>query len=554
MGNLRFAKPAPATKNSTLQTGQYGNACPQSAPIGINIVGAGASTPLGAAIDNIIGKLYTPVLNGDTPLLPGGAEDCLFLDVYVPGKAVRNPGRYKLPVIHWFFGGGYVLGSKNQLQPFLPWYDGSGLIGQSGNNVIFVASNYRLGALGFLAGSTMEKTGTPNAGLWDQRAALQWTKDNIGLLGGDASQITAMGESAGASSIMHHLIFNGGTTDPIFTKAVFQSPAFLPMVDRKGSLESVYQNFSALAGCVGGDMNCLRSASSDSIIKANRLLNSHAAAGTFMVGPSPDGSLIRQTPSLEFASGNYWKNLQSIMVTHTSDEATIFVDGSVKTDSQATSYLAALFPQYAVKAGLSQILANRYPGIDTPNSPFSTENQRINAITRDSSFTCNVRFLAQAYPGKAYLGRYSITPGWHATDLIPLFWTNNFQDSPLGAALALAFPLITTFSEAFQSYFTSFVRSGNPNTYRKIWSLPLTINWPLAAGASSAQNMQNVVDITDLGFWNTEDDQIQLDTCRFWQQWESALTIAGGYSPPGAVVDTPFVNATQKGGASGRYF
>lgn len=519
----------------------------------MNIAGAGAATPQGAAIDDILAKLYTPVINGDTPLISGGAEDCLFLDIYVPGKAVRNPTRYKLPVIHWFYGGGYLFGSKDQLQPFLPWYDGSGLIGQSGNNVIFVASNYRLGAIGFLAGSTMEKTGTPNAGLWDQRMALQWTKDNIGLLGGDPSQITAMGESAGASSLLHHLVFNGGTTDPLFTKAVLQSPAFLPMVDRQGSLEAVYQNFSTLAGCAGGDMNCLRAASSDTIIKANRVLNSKAIAGTFIVGPSADGSLIRQTPSLEYASGNYWKNLQSIMVTHTSDESTIFVDGSIKTDDQATKYIKALFPKYAVDVGLDKILIDKYPGVDTQNSPYKNENQRINALTRDSAFTCNVRFLAQAYQGKAYLGRYSITPGWHATDLIPLFWTNGFQNSPLGNALAIAFPLITSFSEAFKSYYTSFVRTGNPNTYRKILSFPSTIDWPLASGATTSQNMKNVVDITDLGFWTTDDDQIQLDTCRFWQQWESALTIAGGYSPPGVYVDTPFVNSTVKEGASARY-
>ena len=493
------------------------------------------------------------MIDGETPLLPGGAEDCLFLDVYVPGNAVRDPDQYQLPVIHWFFGGGYVLGSKNQLQPLLPWYDGSGLISQSGNNVIFVASNYRLGALGFLAGETMEKTGTPNVGLLDQRAALQWTKDNIALLGGDPTQVTAMGESAGASSILHHLIFNGGQTDPLFSKAVLQSPAFLPMIDRKGSLETVYQNFSTLAGCAGGHISCLRAADTQTILNANRVLNSQAVAGTFMVGPAADGNLIRQTPSLELASGNYWKGLESLMVTHTSDEAAIFVDGTLKTDSDTTAFVGHLFPQYALDAGLEKILLDKYPGIDTKNSPYDTEYDRVNAITRDSSFVCNVRFLSQAYEGKTYLGRYSITPGWHATDLIPMFWSSGFQSSVLGTALEAAFPIITTFSEAFKSYFTSFVRSGNPNTYRKILSLPLTINWPLATGASSSQQAGNVVDITDLGFYLVNDNEATLDTCQFWQQWLSALTIDGGYAPPGTIVNTPFANSSELSTASSNY-
>lgn len=85
----------------------------------------------------------------------------------VPGKAIKNPSQ-KLPVVVFVYGGAYVFGSKDALQPELPLYDGTGLLAQSGNNMIFVAMNYRVGAYGFLAGTTMEKEGLPNAGLWDQ--------------------------------------------------------------------------------------------------------------------------------------------------------------------------------------------------------------------------------------------------------------------------------------------------------------------------------------------------------------------------------------------------
>ena len=201
VGDLRWAKPAPAPKNAALQSGDYGPKCPQASIKGINLLGDGTTSVAATILDTIVSDYVEPAV------INGGSEDCLFLDVYVPGAAVRSPSTTSLPVIHWFYGGGFILGSKDQLEGlYLPFYDGTGLVKQSSNNIIYVASNYRLGAFGFLAGTTMENQGLPNAGLWDQRAALQWTKDNIHLLGGDPTQVTAMGESAGAGSIMHHLV------------------------------------------------------------------------------------------------------------------------------------------------------------------------------------------------------------------------------------------------------------------------------------------------------------------------------------------------------------
>ena len=70
-------------------------------------------------------------------------QDCLFLDVYVPAKAVANPS-LKLPVVSWFYGGAYIFGGKDSFEPLLPFYDGTGLIQQSAGDIIFVASNYRV--------------------------------------------------------------------------------------------------------------------------------------------------------------------------------------------------------------------------------------------------------------------------------------------------------------------------------------------------------------------------------------------------------------------------
>ena len=262
--------------NATLQDGSYGPYCVQGAVRGLNLLGPGDQSPVGGAINQFLGGIPLPIFSG-------GDEDCLFLDVYVPGKAIRNPS-LGLPVVVWIYGGAYIFGSKDNFEPLLPFYDGSGLIYESGGEIIFVTMNYRLGAYGFLSGGTMEKEGLPNAGLWDQRAAFQWVQSYISLLGGDPSQVTAMGESAGAGSILHHLVGEGGTLDPLFSKAILQSPAYEYMWDRKGTSEAIFQQFAALADCEGGSMACLRSASAVTLVTAATALNAAVPDGSFAVG------------------------------------------------------------------------------------------------------------------------------------------------------------------------------------------------------------------------------------------------------------------------------
>lgn len=243
---------------------------------GLNFLGPGDQSPVGEAINQFLGGIPLPIFSG-------GSEDCLFLDIYVPGKAIRDPS-LGLPVIVWIYGGAYVFGSKDSFQPLLPFYDGSGLIYESSNDIIFVTMNYRLGVFGFLSGTTMENEGLPNAGLWDQRAAFQWVQSYISLLGGDPTKVTAMGESAGAGSILHHLVGEGGTLDPLFTKAILQSPAYEYMWDRKGTNEAIFQDFATYAGCKGGSMACLRSANSATLVAATIALNAAVPDGSFAVG------------------------------------------------------------------------------------------------------------------------------------------------------------------------------------------------------------------------------------------------------------------------------
>jgi carboxylesterase type B len=137
------------------------------------------------------------------------SEDCLFLNVFTPaGHASRNS---LLPVMVWLHGGAFQQGAGRR-----PEYNGRRL---AERGTIVVTINYRLGALGFLVSSSDGIFG--NFGLMDQRAALQWVKDNIRSFGGDPNNVMLFGESAGAVFTVLHLMMDGA--GKLFHKAVIQS-------------------------------------------------------------------------------------------------------------------------------------------------------------------------------------------------------------------------------------------------------------------------------------------------------------------------------------------
>jgi carboxylesterase type B len=257
LGNLRFAATQPPLNNRSagVQNGLYGNICPQ----------AFASWQIGALSLN-----------------PGASnenEDCLFLDVVVPKRVFDNKTkRDPVPVIVWFYGGGYTLGSKYAAG------NPTGLLDQSldlqSKGQIWVGFNYRLGAMGWLGGPTFAKSGTPNAGFYDQRMALKWVQDHIELFGGDPDQVTVMGESAGGGSIMHQITAYGGVEAP-FQQAILQSPAFIPRPLVSQS-ESAFQSLLKFANV--STLAELRKVDTLVLQQANKLTQALAFYGTFTFG------------------------------------------------------------------------------------------------------------------------------------------------------------------------------------------------------------------------------------------------------------------------------
>jgi carboxylesterase 2 len=141
------------------------------------------------------------------PQLPFGpieiddaSEDCLSLNVFTP--IAKPSGEEKLAVYVWIYGGRFIAGSGSQ-----PPFEGTGL---AKKGIVVVTLNYRVGILGFLATPELdEESGvgsSGNYGVLDQRAALEWVRDNITNFGGDPSKVTIGGQSAGGASTGLHVL------------------------------------------------------------------------------------------------------------------------------------------------------------------------------------------------------------------------------------------------------------------------------------------------------------------------------------------------------------
>ncbi|MGB3802179.1 MAG: carboxylesterase family protein [Lewinella sp.] len=139
-------------------------------------------------------RAVQPPVFGDMDFRSNGmSEDCLYLNVWSPAESADAA----LPVLVYFYGGGFVAGDGSE-----PRYDGASM---AEKGIVSVTVNYRLNVFGFLAhpelSAEAEYGASGNYGLLDQSAALQWVHDNIAAFGGDPERITIAGESAGSVSV-----------------------------------------------------------------------------------------------------------------------------------------------------------------------------------------------------------------------------------------------------------------------------------------------------------------------------------------------------------------
>lgn len=145
------------------------------------------------------------------PKIKHQSEDCLYLNIWKPIAASFNQ---KLPVMIWFYGGGYLNGHGSA-----ELYNPQAFAEHA--QVIVITFNYRLGALGYLNFNAIHEDYDMNCGLSDQFAALLWVNQFIEAFGGDSNNITLCGQSAGAMSIQ--ALMHQKAAQPLFHKAVLMS-------------------------------------------------------------------------------------------------------------------------------------------------------------------------------------------------------------------------------------------------------------------------------------------------------------------------------------------
>jgi para-nitrobenzyl esterase len=382
--------------------------------------------------------MMAAVMGNSAPL----SEDCLYLNVWT---AAKKPGE-KLPVMVWIYGGGFVAGMTSA-----PGYDGTRLA-QKG--VVLVSVTYRVGPFGFLAHPELTREsgkGSGCYGLLDQVAGLRWVKENIAQFGGDPSNVTIFGESAGAISVS--MLCAVPAAKGLFHRAISQSGGSLsPIKTTTNSPAGVIIPSLALAEETGKDF--LRKLGANDIhaaraLTAQQIQKTQAPMGMFW--PVADGYTLLGDQFELYEAGRF--NDTPVLIGWNSDEGAMFVHTEA-TPEGFTSYIKEGFGPAA-----DAVLA-AYPHA-TDKEAFKSSKD----IFRESAFSWNTWSWAklQTKKGKhkAFVYYFDHRNGSspeganHAAEIgfvfgnAGLFGPLRNDDLPLAGLMS--------------SYWVNFAKSGDPN-------------------------------------------------------------------------------------------
>lgn len=395
---------------------------------------------------------------------PRQSEDCLNLNVWTP--AVDAPLR---PVMVWFPGGGFVTGSGADALT-----DGTSL---AAHGVVIVTCNYRLGLFGYLAhpalSSESPEATSGNYGLLDQIAALEWVRDNIAAFGGDPSNVTVFGCSAGAASIA--LLMTSPRGKGRFHKAILQSPgafrrlATLDVAEEAG--RTLGNSIDELRARPAGDIVAMAS----QLQPARRSLT-----GPRVLRPICDGVIVPSDDRPVFESGDAAR--VPVITGNVADEGTWATHGwGIDTFDDLAEFVRADFGPAA------DDVLERYAGGGV-RSPAAT----IAALFGDTQFNLGGRGVARtmsAIEPHAYRYVFSrrrpdhTVPG-HTAEVAYVFGTldTDGADGVVDADHRL--------SAAVQRAWTQFARTGDPNgagidwpAYREATDPHLVLDDPVRASS-----------------------------------------------------------------------
>jgi len=407
---------------------------------------------------------------GSAPLSKTSSEDCLFVNVWRPAGAA--PGA-KLPVMVWIHGGAFVFGSGS--------WPGSSGVPFARQGVILVTFNYRLQRLGFFAfpALSLEHPEEPkgNYGYMDQVAALTWVQRNIAAFGGDPTNVTIFGESAGGVSVHTHL--TSPLSRGLFQKAISQSgggrdgvltgrPMREDGVDPNYPLsaETIGVNFARRYGIEGTDAAALarlRALSAAEIIDGGQESAGQGGPVTYS-GPILDGRLAVETAQSAYEAGRQMR-VPLIIGSNSAD----FV-GFINADTKE-----ALFSQFGERKAEAMAAYDPDGRTDLRTLLTMAGTDRVQAEP--------ARFIAKAFVAKgepAYVYRFSYVPASMREQ-----WRNGV---PHGAEVPYAFanlgvgmgpfpappptPEDQAVARMVNTYWANFARTGDPNG-------PGLTKWPL---------------------------------------------------------------------------
>lgn len=298
------------------------------------------------------------------------SEDCLNLTVWSPDGATPKSPR---PVMVWIHGGGFLNGSSDI-------YNSRRLTTRG--DIVVVAINYRLGALGFLAHPALAGPdgAVGNYGLADQQAALRWVHDNVAAFGGDPAKVTIAGESAGAMSVCDHLV--APESYGLFRGAIMQSGPCQAQASLSEA-QRVSVDFAARAGCgvAASAARCLRELPAEQLQSGP----SYARIGpNLLTGPITGTQRLPAAPPAKAVTGGLAR--VPVLIGSTADEFTIFT---------AMTYLQrGGLPRY--RSLLADAFGSEAPAVaaNYPPSRFDGIGPAFAAAVGDGVFACPIDTLA----------------------------------------------------------------------------------------------------------------------------------------------------------------
>jgi para-nitrobenzyl esterase len=312
--------------------------------------------------------------------IPGGtSEDCLTLNIWAPAD---EPGPH--PVLFSIYGGGNYIGTSSTT-------DGARYAEQG---LVFVSSNYRLGALGAMELGAVDPAfaGSGLNGLRDIIAALAWVRDNIAAFGGDPQGVTVIGISAGgknqcalaampsARGLFKRMTILSGGGHTVFRSAEEAAPVL------RGVLSAV--------GATG--VEGLVAAPADALLEAQTKAMASFPRG-FPFRPTVDGDLLPMRP-IEAAQKGLTADLDIIVGT-IRDEGALALPPAVAEKPFVSSQLANL------DLASAQALERNYEGAFPE---LSVADRHIRLLTAEEYWIPSVRF-AEAHAragGRVWMYRF----------------------------------------------------------------------------------------------------------------------------------------------------